>query len=140
MSHSVQRPVGQTNCLEILAFWFLGILMCVCVCVCGGERYRGREEENVLINDALNTYYLRLYFVRKFKKVIISEPHLKMKSVFKSIKYNYDIVEMALIYKNIAIMTTCAILGNIFKITFVSNIHKDCRTYCTISDWTLGPS
>ena len=41
----------------------------------GGEgRYRGREEDNVLINDALNTFYLRLYFVRKFKKVIRSDP------------------------------------------------------------------
>ena len=63
------------------------VCVCVCVCVCerervcvlgwggGGGRYRGREEDGVLINDALNTFYLRLYFfVRKFKKALRSDP------------------------------------------------------------------
>ena len=54
------------------------VCVCVCVCVCesvcvgvggGGWRYRGREEDG-----ALNTFYLRLYFVTKFKKVIRSDP------------------------------------------------------------------
>ena len=40
----------------------------------GGGKYKGREEDSVLINDALNTFYLLLYFVRKFKKALRSDP------------------------------------------------------------------
>ena len=36
------------------------------VCVCGGGG--GGEEGNVLFNDALNTFYLRLYGVRYMVK------------------------------------------------------------------------
>ena len=49
--------------------------MCVYVCVCERERERerereseGRKEGNVLFNDALNTFYLRLYGVRHMVK------------------------------------------------------------------------
>ena len=38
------------------------VCVCVCVCVCG------RKEGNVLFNDALNTFYLRLYGVRHMVK------------------------------------------------------------------------
>ena len=36
--------------------------MCV-VCVCNVHIFQGRKEGNVLFNDALNTFYLRLYGV-----------------------------------------------------------------------------
>ena len=39
--------------------------MCVYVCV---EEKTGRKEGNVLFNDALNTFYLRLYGVRHMVK------------------------------------------------------------------------
>ena len=53
--------------------------VCVCVCVCVREREREntikiknnpttRKEGNVLFNDALNTFYLRLYGVRHMVK------------------------------------------------------------------------
>ena len=41
----------------------------VCVCVCEREREIERERErDVLFNDALNTFYLRLYGVRHMVK------------------------------------------------------------------------
>ena len=42
--------------------------VCVCVRVCACVRERGRKEGNVLFNDALNTFYLRLYGVRHMVK------------------------------------------------------------------------
>ena len=38
--------------------------VCVCVCVC----VQTRKEGNVLFNDALNTFYLRLYGIRHMVK------------------------------------------------------------------------
>ena len=48
--------------------------MYVSVCVCERERVREREcvnvkEGNVLFNDALNTFYLRLFGIRHMVKV-----------------------------------------------------------------------
>ena len=37
--------------------------LCVCLCVCGGGVGEPIKEGNVLFNDALNTFYLRLYGV-----------------------------------------------------------------------------
>ena len=58
--------------------------VCVCVCVCGDRQrcsqtdrqraiqiklqVQARKEGNVLLNDALNTFYLRLYGVRHMVK------------------------------------------------------------------------
>ena len=47
--------------------------MCVCVCVSVviflvNNRKEGRKEGNVLFNDALNTFYLRLYGIRHMVK------------------------------------------------------------------------
>ena len=44
------------------------VCVCVCVCVCMSERQRGIGIGNVLFNDTLNTFYLRLYGVRHMVK------------------------------------------------------------------------
>ena len=44
------------------------VCVCVCVCVCMCVCVEGRKEGNVLFNDALNTFYLRLYGVRHMVK------------------------------------------------------------------------
>ena len=54
-----------------LFFIFYFFIVCVCVCVSvfspslSGE---GRKEGNVLFNDALYTFYLRLYGIRRMVK------------------------------------------------------------------------
>ena len=43
------------------AYTTVSVCLCVCVCMCERER-------NVLFNDTLNTFYLRLYGVRHMVK------------------------------------------------------------------------
>ena len=44
------------------------ITVCMSRCVSSSALQNGRKEGNVLINDALNTFYLRLYGVRNMIK------------------------------------------------------------------------
>ena len=65
------------------------VCVCVCVCVRKRERERERNEGNVLFNDALNTYYLRLYGVGHMVKGHSDYERrvLKHGSIFKYILY-----------------------------------------------------
>ena len=51
------------NILKVYIYIYVCVCVCVCVCVYVTER-----ERNVLFNDALNTFYLRLYDVRHMVK------------------------------------------------------------------------
>ena len=48
-------------CMYVYAYVYVYVCMRVCMCVCERER-------NVLFNDAINTFYLRLYGVRHMVK------------------------------------------------------------------------
>ena len=63
---NVSHPFTIYLCVCVL---FVCATLCVCVCERETEREREREKEgNVLFNDALNTFYLRLYGVRHMVK------------------------------------------------------------------------
>ena len=64
--------IRYINGLNASLYIFIYISVCVCVCLCVGGCLIyftiGRKEGNVLFNDALNTFYLRLYGVRHMVK------------------------------------------------------------------------
>ena len=61
-------------------------------------RWRGRKEGNVLFNDALNTFYLRLYGVEHMVKAQVTSPH---PGLFSSSYIQANVAEVSLFFQYI---------------------------------------